>query len=137
MDRFAKSCKEFRLTISNQKTNVMAQGADPPDITINGNHLDIVDQLTYLGSNITNDLSLDAEISKRIGKASTTMHRLAQRVWENKMLTTNTKMSVCRACKISTINASEAWTMYASQEKRLSQVSAFHMRCLRRILKIS
>ena len=80
MDRFAKSCKEFGLTISIKKTNVMAQGADPPDITINGNHLNIVDQFTYLGSTITNDLLLDAEISKRIGKASTTMHRLAQRV---------------------------------------------------------
>ena len=69
-DRFAKSCKEFGLTISINKTNVMVQGADPPDITINGNHLDIVDQFTYLGSTITNDFSLDADISKRIGKAS-------------------------------------------------------------------
>ena len=56
----------------------MAQGADPPDITISGNHLDVVDQFTFLGSTITSDLSLDTEISKRIGKASTTMHRLAQ-----------------------------------------------------------
>ena len=135
MDRFSKTCQDFGLTISIRKTNVMVQGADPPNIYINGTKLDVVDQFTYLGSTITTDLSLDTEISKRIGKASATLSRLTQRVWANKMLSINTKIAVYRACVISTLlYASETWTLYASQEKRLS---SFHMRCLRRILGIS
>ena len=47
VDRFVKFCQEFGLIISIKKSNVMAQGADPPDITINRNHLDVVDQFTY------------------------------------------------------------------------------------------
>ena len=63
---------EFGLTISIKKTNVMAQGADPPDININGNHLDIVDQFTYLGSIITSDISL----VKRLVKESSRLLQL-------------------------------------------------------------
>jgi hypothetical protein len=135
MDRFAKACDEFGLTISLKKTNVMAQDADPPSIIINNYKLEVVSEFTYLGSTITNNLSLDAELNKRIGKASTTLSRLSQRVWNNSKLTLNTKISVYRACVLSTLlYASETWTLYASQEKRLS---AFHMRCLRRILGIT
>ncbi|KAI8482321.1 hypothetical protein Bbelb_399120 [Branchiostoma belcheri] len=58
-----------------------------------------------------------------------------QRVWDNAMLTTNTKLVVYKACILSTLlYGSEAWTLYSHQERRLN---AFHMRCLRRILGIS
>ena len=135
IDRFAKACDEFGLTISLKKTNVMAQDADPPHISINNYELEVVSDFTYLGSTITDNFSLDVELNRRIGKASTTLSRLSQRVWNNKMLTINTKVSVYRACVLSTLlYASETWTLYASQEKRLS---AFHMRCLRRVLGIN
>jgi len=135
LDRFAKACDGFGLEISLKKTNVMAQDAEQPRITINNHELEAVSQFTYLGSTITDNLSLDTEINKRIGKASTTLARLSQRVWNNSMLTLNTKIAVYRACVLSTLlYASESWTLYASQEKRLS---AFHMRCLRRILGIT
>ena len=63
------------------------------------------------------------------------MAKLSARVWENKKLTTQTKVAVYRACIVSTLLfGSESWTTYASQEKRLN---IFHMRCLRRILSIS
>lgn len=79
----------------------------------------------YLGSTITNNLSLDVKLNKRLGKASTTLFKLSKRVWNNSMLTMNTKISVYHACVLSTLMyASETWTLYASQEKRLS---TFHM----------
>ena len=135
MDRFAKAARDFGLTISLKKTNVMAQDADPPNITIDGCQLEAVERFTYLGSNITNNLSLDSDLDVRIGKASTTMARLSKRVWSNKKLTINTKIAVYRACVLSTLlYASESWTLYSRQERRLS---AFHMRCLRRILGIT
>ena len=72
IDRLSQACKDFGLTISLKKTNVMGQEVDtPPVITIDNYNLDVVHQFTYLGSTISDNLSLDAEINRRIGKAAT------------------------------------------------------------------
>ena len=136
MDRFSQACKDFGLTISLKNANVLGQGTEsPPIITIDEYELDAVHQFTHLGSTITDNLSLDAELDKRIGKAATTLARLTTRVWINLKLTTKTKMAVYNACVISTLlYGSETWTTYARQERRLN---TFHMRSLRRILAIS
>ena len=52
----------------------------------------MVHEFTFLGSTITDNLSLDTELNERIGKAATTLGRLTTRVWENPKLTTKTKM---------------------------------------------
>ena len=59
----------------------------PPSITISEHELEAVHDFTYLGSTITDSLSLDSELNKRIGKAATTMSRLTKRVWSNNKLT--------------------------------------------------
>ena len=136
IDRFSQACKEFALTISLKKTNVLGQDTPaPPVITIDDYELDVVHQFTYLGSTITDNLSLDAEIDKRIGKAATTLARLTSRVWTNPKLIVKTKMAVYNACVLSTLlYGSETWTTYARHEKRLN---SFHLRSLRRIFGIS
>ena len=136
MDRFSQACNDFGLTISLKKTNVLGQDtAAPPIVTIDDYELDVVHQFTYLGSTITDNLSLDTEINKRIGKAATTFARLTTRVWTNPKLTVKTKMAVYNACVISTLlYGSETWTTYARQERRLN---TFHLRSIRRILGIS
>ena len=97
--------------------------------------LEVGESFTYLGSTISSNLSLDVELNTRIGKAPSAMARLAKRVWDNSMLTTNTKMKVYQACVLSTrLYGSEAWTLYSRQEHRLN---AFHLRCLRRLLGIT
>ena len=135
MDRFSQACKDFGLTISLKKTNVRSQDVDTPlAIYIDDCQLEVVHQFTYLGATISDNLSLDAEISKRTGKAATTLARLTTRVWENPKLTIPTKMAVYNACMISTLlYGSEAWTTYFKQERKLN---SFHMRCLRRIAGI-
>ena len=71
MDCFSQACKDFGLTISLKKTNVLGQDTKaPPVISIDDYELDAVCTFTYLGSTITDNLSLDAEIDKRIGKAA-------------------------------------------------------------------
>ena len=58
MDRFSQACKDFGLTISLKKTNVLGQDTmELPAITIDDYELDVVEQLTYLGSTITKNLS--------------------------------------------------------------------------------
>ena len=84
---------------------------------------------------VSDNLSLDAEIIARIGKAASVMSKLTKRVWENKNLTLNTKLKVYQACVLSTLlYGSETWTTYARQETKLN---VYHMRCLRRILGIT
>ncbi|KAL8604133.1 hypothetical protein ACOMHN_047345 [Nucella lapillus] len=64
MDRFSQACKDFGLTTSLKKTNVLGQDVDtPPVITIDNYQLDVVHQFTYLGSTISDNLSLDVEIN--------------------------------------------------------------------------
>ena len=64
-----------------------------------------------------------------------TLSRLTKRVLSNNKLSDHTKVNVYKACVIRTLlYGSESWTMRAYQEKRLN---VFHMRCLRRILRIT
>ena len=136
MDCFSRACKDFGLTISLKKTIVLGQDTEaPPVITIDNYELDAVCQFTYLGSTITDNLSLDAEIDKRIGKAASTLTRLTTRVWSSPKLSVKTNMAVYNACVASTLlYCSETLTTYAGQERRLN---TFHLRSIRCILGIS
>ena len=135
MSRFSEACKNFGLTISLKKAQVMGEGiSDPPKITISNDQLEVVHDFVYLGSTISDTLSLDTELNRRIGKVSTTMSRLTKRVSRNGKLTENTKIQVHRACVLSTLlYGSEPWTLHARHEHKLN---TFHLRNLRRILNI-
>ena len=136
IDCFSSACKEFGLMVSIKKTNVSVQDvSQAPSIQIDDHTLEVVDEFIYLGSTISMNQSLDTEINRRIGRAVATMAKLTKRVWENGLLTQNTKMRVYQACVLSTLlYGSETWTTYMRQEHRLN---TFHMRCLRRILGIT
>ena len=74
-----------------------------------------------LWSTITDNLSIDSELNKRIGKAAMTLSRLTKKVWSNNKLSGHTKVNVYKACVISTLlYGSESWTMRAHQEKILN-----------------
>ena len=63
------------------------QGTDtPPAISIDGTLLDVVEDFTYLGSQISSTLSLEKELQSRIGKTVSVMARLNLRVWNNAQL---------------------------------------------------
>ena len=136
INSLAKSCDQFGLTISLKKTEIMCQNVNAAlEFKIGDYTLNVVEEFTYLGATVNTKLSLDSEINKRIGKASAAMAKLSKKVWENKKLTTRTKMMVYQACVLSTLlYGAESWTTYAVQEQRLN---VFHLRCLRRILHIT
>ena len=118
MTRFGDACQDFGLTISLKKTQVMGQDTDsPPAISINDHELDVIHDFVYLGSAISDTLSLNAELNRRIGKAATTMTRLTKKAWNNSKLTVHTKIQNYRACVVSTLlYGSESWTLRARQE---------------------
>ena len=135
-EHLAYACREFGLTISLKKTNVMGQDvSEAPSISIGDYALEVVEDFSYLGSTISSSLSLEAELNKRIGKVASAMSKLSTKVWETTNLTTNAKITVYNAYVLSTlIYDSETWTAYARQERRLN---SFHLRCLPSILGIS
>ena len=107
LNMFSHVCKEFGLTISIKKTKVMGQDVDNcPNVTIDGTPLDVMNTFTYIGATITSKLSLNVEITTRIGKASATMARLNKQVWEKRKLTLATKICIYRACIFSTLQYS-------------------------------
>ena len=136
MTRFSDACQDFVLTISLKKTQVMGQDTDsPPAISINDHELYVIHDFVYLGSAVSDTLSLDAELKRRIGKAATTMTRLTKKAWNNSKLTMHTKIQIYRACVVSTLRYdSESWTLRVRQERKLN---AFHMHSLRCILNIA
>ena len=95
MDGFSRTCQDFSLNISLKKTNVLDQGVEqPPTITINNYDLEVVHDFIYLGSTVTDSLSLDAEISRRIRRAAMIFARLTKRAWENSKLTIQTNVAI-------------------------------------------
>ena len=76
----------------------MGQGTEThPSITINNYTLGAVSTFSYLGSTITDNLSLDTELSSRIGKA-----KRAKRKQQQQDATTSTTLSemayTCNIC---------------------------------------
>ena len=132
INNFSQASKDFGLTISLKKTNIMAQDTPiAPIIHIDNYNLEVVSEFTYLGLTMSIDLSLEPEVSRRIGKASSVMSHLSKRVWENKKLTLNTKMKVYQACVLSTLlYGSETWKTYSVQERRLNSVYQCHLRTI-------
>ena len=83
---------------------------------------------------ITDNLSLDAEIHKRIGKAASTLARLTVLVWTSPNLSVKTIMAVYNACVTSTLLYGSETGTTCAQERRLN---SFHLRSIHRILVIS
>ena len=118
MNLFSIACDAFGLTISIKKTKVMftpVPGAPyvEPDIFVKKTRLEVVDTFVYLGSTISRDGSLDAEINLRTQKASTAFGKLEKRVWSDRGITIKTKISVYSTCILTALlYSSECWTTH-------------------------
>ena len=138
MNRFAKACDDFGLTISIKKTEVMYQPAlyapySKKVITVNGEKLTVTEKFIYLGSTLSRSVSIDEEVSFRIARASSAFGRLRE-VWDKRRISLMTKLKVYRALVIpSLLYACETWTVYSLHAR---QLNSFHMRCLRKLLHI-
>ena len=127
------ACTRFGLTINISKTKVMYTAPTgetyvDPDIYFYGSRIDVVKRFVYLGSTSTNDGFLDAEMERRISKASAALGKIEKRVWTNKDLTINTKLAVYKTCVLTTLlYAGETWTPYRAQLKLPPTISAHQM----------
>jgi hypothetical protein len=141
VDKFSKTAKQFSLKINISKTECMYQPVKlfstpppPTPITIDGEDLVQCKNFVYLGSTISDNASLESEITYRLGKASTAFGKLQHRLWNNTHVSARVKGKVYRAIVMSSLlYGAETWTIYRTQAKRLH---AYMMRHLRQILRI-
>ena len=73
MDKLSSACKNFGLTITSKKIEVLHQPAPnnptrEPSIQVNKQKLHAADRFTYLGSTLSRSLTADDEVNSRIAK---------------------------------------------------------------------
>ena len=134
---FSIACTNFGLTISKKKTEVQHQPATgkpsvEPNITVNGQSAE--NRFTYLGSTLSQNVTIDDEVNIRIARASATFGRLHANVWNRRGISLQTKLKVYRAIVLPMLlYACETWTVYQCHAKKLNH---FHTTCLRKLLNI-
>jgi len=117
-----------------KKVQNLGSGLPSSSLTVDGEVVEGVEELVYLGSKQTSDGYCRPEIMRRIGLASAAMSSLRS-VWNNRQLCVDTKVHVYRALVQSVLLCgSETWTLLASDIKKLE---AFHLRCQRQLLRVS
>ena len=99
MDKVSEACSNFGLTINTEKTEIMYQPAPgklytEPIIKVNGDKLKVVNRFTYLGSTLSQNITIDDEVHTRIAKASSTFGRLYTNVWRRNGISLETKLKV-------------------------------------------
>ena len=93
-----------------------------------------VELFKYLGSIVSRDASHDAEITARIARATAAFGRLTKRLWKNRNIRVDTKISVYRAAVVtSLLFGCETWTL---RKTHIAQLERFHQTCLRKIGRI-
>nr|VZI04603.1 unnamed protein product [Spirometra erinaceieuropaei] len=138
-DLYSAACNNFGLIINTEKTVVIHQ--PPPDaayvaskINLNGAQLQTADNFTYLGSTLSHNTTIHDEVARRISKVSQSFGCLRNTVWNRHGLHISTKLNMYKAVILPMLlYGAKTWTMYKKQARRLSH---FHLRPLRRILKL-
>ena len=139
IDKFAKACNNFGLTISTKKTEVICQPAPgktyaEPNIIINGQWLNAVDKFTYLGSTLLRNIVIDDEVNARLAKTSAAFSKLHKNVWNRRGITLETKIKVYQAIVLTTLlYGCELGMVYQCHVRKLNH---FHSTCLRKLLGI-
>ena len=87
-----------------------------------------VERFKYLGSYVNRNCNLNPKITARIQAASNSYYSLKQRVFDNRDLTENTKISVYKQCILSIfLYGSETWTLYSHEIKQLRTIQQRHL----------
>ena len=78
VDKFSIACTNFSLTISKKKTEILHQPAPgkpyvEPNITVNGQRLSAVNRFTYLGSTLSQNVTIESGPMEARRSASKTL----------------------------------------------------------------
>ena len=93
-----------------------------------------MNRFTYLGSTLSQNVTIDDEVNVRIARASATFGRLHVNVWNRRGISLQTKLKLYRAIVLPTLfYVCETRTVYQRHAKKLNH---FHTTCLRKLLNI-
>ena len=108
--------------------------SDVRPVQVEGGSVDVVQDFTYLGINISRDREITSEVTRRIARAARAFGCLRVPVFKNKDLSLATKRAVYRAVVLAVLlYGAETWTMKAVHTRRLN---SFHNHCIRAILGV-
>ena len=130
LNRLKESVLPYGMRFSPSKCKVLLQdwNSTPPNLSLDGELLDVVTSFTYLGSCITNDGSMDKEISARISKARSAYAGL-KHLWCRKDVSLGVKGRVYNASVRSVLlYGCETWALRSEDTRRLE---IFDNTCLR------
>jgi hypothetical protein len=118
VQRLIGAGRKYGLIINQGKTKVMATDTKILNIYIEGNMLQQIDHIQYLGATITADGGSEEDIRIRVGMAKKVLSGMGT-IWKNKGITTPTKLRLLRTLiwPIATYGA-EAWTYRKSEQKK-------------------
>ena len=94
---FADAARLFGLEVGLKKTEVLHQPDPREEFRPSHNTIGDTELKTTLGYIISSDAKIEKEIDHRLSKANSSFGKLYKRVWNNKNLRNETKISVYRA----------------------------------------
>jgi len=139
-DIFSSAYQRFGMEVNTDKTKVLIQPApgyplQEVDVVLGGRSLESVSSFPYLGSLLSRSATCSEDVNNRIRAAHHAYGKLSKRVFNDHNLTTKTKIMVYRSVVVPTLlYASETWTLYRDDVRRLER---FHQAKLRSILRVS
>ena len=126
---------EMKMHLGKTKVMVVSRVEEGCSVTIDGEKIEEVQSLKYLGSSISADGSSEEDIEQRIGAATRVVGAMRKEVLERRELKKETKLRVFNAMVVPTLlYGYETWTVQKRHESRLQ---ACEMMCLRRIEGVS
>ena len=135
VERLDKTSTAFGMQINAEKTKLMTNNTNgfSPDIRVNGEKLDYLNRLKYLGVIIADEGS-KPEILARIAQARAALAK-PKTIWNDRNIALSSKIRLmCSLVMSIFLYACEYWTLTADTERR---IQAMEMRCLRKLLGIT
>ena len=138
--QFVDMAAEWGLKVSLEKTKgiVVGKSSDPSEaspVRVANGTIEVVQDFSYLGSTISDDGEVTADVSTRIGKAARAFGCLQWSIFRNHHLSTATKREVYKATVLSVLlNGAETWAIKSHNMRRLS---GFHNHCIRTIMGVT
>ena len=140
ISEFVHTAAEWGLSVSAQKSKALIVGrhlaaSDTAPVQVDSGSIDVVQDFTYLGSNITDDGEVGSEVGTRIAKAARAFGCLKKAVFQNPHLSTATRRKVYQATVMSVLlYGAETW---ATKAKSMRRLNGFHNHCVRTIMGVS
>lgn len=132
-EELRKASLDYGLKINSAKTNVMKIGGQGK-VQLDGEDIEDVHRVKFLGSMLTTDGDSRTEIKKRLAMAKTNAIKMS-RVWETRELNLTLKKTLARSLIWSiALYACESWTLKKEDEQK---VTSFEMWLWRRVLGIT